>query len=164
MARHYMRSPVAEPDPAPVAIAEPESPVYPRSLGDGCQECYCERHDTTFVQIPIPGWERGWFTGQCADCALEEKLRPAAAEELQANQVEIGKRAQEHLGARTEEIEQAVEAILAEEIPARRAELTEWYRNEFADEARTIVATEMHSEILARLVAEAKAKEPKESN
>ena len=158
MPRHYAQRPESE---VTTALAEPEAPAvsYPRSLGDGCQECYCEQHETTFVQIPIPGWERGWFTGQCADCALEEKLRPAAAEELQANQVEIGKRSQERLEARTEEIEQAVEAILAEEIPARRAELTEWYRNEFAAEARTTVATEMHSEILARLVAEAKAKE-----
>ena len=159
MGRHYMHAPVAEPDPEPVAVAEPEL-SYPREIMPGVRECQCKAHGTRYLEMAHPEW--GWqypIGGGCPDCSLEDRLAPRVAEELSAQEIEIGKRVQERIAGREDEIQQSVEALLAEEVPARRAELTEWFRGEVADEARTMITSEMHSEILARLVAEAKQQE-----
>jgi hypothetical protein len=134
----------------------PDSPVESKVIegADGFEgkEVQCSVHGSWFFSWryrSLPGFDR--WSGQCAECAAEEKLEQRAKELLPQRQKEIQRRMGAELSRLEEEIQRQTADQVEQWVREVRPQIEAGVREHYWEQVRSRAESEMIGEIVEEL-------------
>jgi hypothetical protein len=112
---------------------------------------FCEKHGRDYVELFIPG--ANVWSGQCGECAEDEKLSAEVDRILAERRAEKWERMDKIMLKRAPEIETEIDKAMLEEREERRAEWRDYIEEPIREEATVQIEREMRREILKDLRA-----------
>lgn len=128
-----------------------EGPIIEGANGMRAQNVTCSTHDTAYTRIQIPNL--GW-TGQCPECAADQRLEIRAQELLSTRRTQVHGRLQNELERREPEIQQEVEREVERYAQEVRPQIEAYVRSQISDQILSQLEGLAKAEIIAELRAQ----------